>query len=217
MATPYSFKGPAASVARWKPPCRKLLPRLRWKQGETCAPLSWGRDVRGWRRPGFLAAQGQSVVLTDTRPGPEPALELDLAKDGIPGVWGGHPESLLEQCGELIISPGIPPSVPFVAAAHSRGIPVIGEVELAHRALRARKDGSRVLAVTGTNGKSTTTDLVAHLLRASGLPAVACGNLGTPLIEAVAAGAPGLDLRAGAEQLPAGDRRRPSTRRARRS
>jgi UDP-N-acetylmuramoylalanine--D-glutamate ligase len=139
----------------------------------------------------FLAAQGQPVVLTDTRPSPDPALELDLAKSGIPGVWGSHPESLLEQCGELIISPGIPPSAPFVAAAHSRGIPVIGEVELAHRALRARSDGSRVLAVTGTNGKSTTTDLVAHLLRTSGLPAVACGNLGTPVIEAVVAGVPG--------------------------
>ncbi|WP_257309390.1 UDP-N-acetylmuramoyl-L-alanine--D-glutamate ligase [Geothrix fuzhouensis] len=140
----------------------------------------------------FLAAQGRSVVLTDSRPGPESELELDLAKAGIPGVWGGHPEALLEHCGELVLSPGIPPSTPFVATAISKGIPVIGEVELAHRCLRARNDGSRVLAVTGTNGKSTTTDLVAHLLRASGLAAVACGNLGTPVIEAVVAGAPEL-------------------------
>lgn len=139
----------------------------------------------------FLVAQGRSVVLTDNRPGPEPELELDLAKAGIPGVWGGHPEALLEHCGELILSPGIPPSTPFVAEAISRGIPVIGEVELAHRTLRARYDRSCVLAVTGTNGKSTTTDLVAHLLKASGVSAVACGNLGTPVIEAVMAGAPG--------------------------
>ena len=139
----------------------------------------------------FLVSQGRPVVLTDSRPGPDAALELDLAKAGIPGVWGSHPESLLEHCGEVIVSPGIPPSLPFVTAAISRGIPVIGEVELAHRTLRARHDGSRVLAVTGTNGKSTTTDLVAHLLQTSGLPAVACGNLGTPVIEAVAAGAPG--------------------------
>lgn len=139
----------------------------------------------------FLAAQGRPVVITDTRPGPDPALELDLAKAGIPGAWGSHPEALLHQCGELIISPGIPRTAPFVAAALARKIPVIGEAELAHRVLRARADGSRVLAVTGTNGKSTTTDLGAHLLRASGLPAVACGNLGTPVIEAVAAAAPG--------------------------
>jgi len=135
----------------------------------------------------FLAAQGRPVVLTDSRADPGQALELELAKTGIPGVWGDHPEALLEGCGELIISPGIPRTAPFVAAALARGIPVIGEVELAHRQIRERNDGSRVLAVTGTNGKSTTTDLTAHLLKASGIPAVACGNLGLPVIEAVQA------------------------------
>lgn len=138
-----------------------------------------------------LAAQERPVVLTDSRPGPDPTLEEALAKAGIPGVWGSHPASLLEGCGELILSPGIPRTVPFVAEALTRGIPVIGEVELAHRELRARADGGRVLAVTGTNGKSTTTDLTAHLLRASGLAAKACGNLGTPMIEAVAGAGPG--------------------------
>jgi UDP-N-acetylmuramoylalanine--D-glutamate ligase len=133
----------------------------------------------------YLSRQGRPVVLTDSRPDPGEALELDLAQAGIPGVWGAHPSSLLDRCGELIISPGIPRSAPFVAEALDRGIPVIGEVELAHRVLRERNDGSRVLAVTGTNGKSTTTDLTAHLLRASGLQAAACGNLGTPMIEAV--------------------------------
>ena len=138
-----------------------------------------------------LAGQGRPVVLTDSRPGPDADLELDLAKAGVPGVWGSHPISLLEGCDELIVSPGIPRSAPFLAEAMARGIPVIGEVELAHRVLRARNDGSRVLAVTGTNGKSTTTDLAAHLLRTAGLPSAACGNLGTPVIEAVASGVPG--------------------------
>jgi len=139
----------------------------------------------------FLAAQGQSVVLTDRRPDPGPELELELAKAGIPGVWGDHPFALLEDCGGLVISPGIPRQAPIIAEAIARGIPVIGEVELAHRWLRERRDGSRVLAVTGTNGKSTTTDLVAHLLRASGIASAACGNLGTPMIEAVQAAAAG--------------------------
>jgi len=139
----------------------------------------------------FLAAQGRPVVLTDSRPEPDPALELELAHAGIPGVWGDHPLALLEGCGELVISPGIPRTAPFVAEALGRGIAVIGEVELAHRLIREREDGSRVLAVTGTNGKSTTTDLTAHLLRASGLPAIACGNLGMPVIEAVESAEPG--------------------------
>jgi UDP-N-acetylmuramoylalanine--D-glutamate ligase len=112
-------------------------------------------------------------------------LEIDLAKRGILGVWGDHPFALLDACDQLVISPGIPRHAPFVAEASARGIQIVGEVELAHRAVRERKDGSHILAVTGTNGKSTTTDLVAHLLKASGLPAVACGNLGTPMIEAV--------------------------------
>ncbi len=135
----------------------------------------------------FLAGQGQRVVVTDTRPEPSDALELELAKAGIAGVWGSHPLALLEDCQQLVISPGIPRTAPFVAEALRRGIAVIGEVELAHRAIRARQDGSRVLAVTGTNGKSTTTDLTAHLLRAAGISAVACGNLGTPVLEAVQA------------------------------
>lgn len=133
----------------------------------------------------FLARQGHSVVLTDRRADPGRDLELDLAKTGIPGVWGRHPLALLDGCRELVISPGIPRTEPFVSEAQARGIPVIGEVELAHRLLRERNDGARVLAVTGTNGKSTTTDLLAHLLRHSGIPALACGNLGTPVIEAV--------------------------------
>jgi UDP-N-acetylmuramoylalanine--D-glutamate ligase len=165
--------------------------RVTLETGGDMRTVVMGAGRSGVAAARFLASQGRPVVLTDSRPGPDSALELDLAKAGIPGVWGSHPESLLEHCGELIISPGIPPSTPFVTAAISKGIPVIGEVELAHRVLRARHDGSRVLAVTGTNGKSTTTDLVAHLLQTSGLPAVACGNLGTPVIEAVAAGAPG--------------------------
>lgn len=167
------------------------LPRVTLELGGDMRTVVMGAGRSGLAAAHFLASQGRPVVLTDSRPGPDPALELELARLGIPGVWGSHPESLLEHCGELIISPGIPPSAPFAAAAIARGIPVIGEVELAHRVLRDRNDGSRVLAVTGTNGKSTTTDLTAHLLKAAGLPAVACGNLGTPVIEAVAAGAPG--------------------------
>lgn len=139
----------------------------------------------------FLAARGDAVLLTDLRAEPDQDLEYALAKAGIPGVWGSHPMALLAGCDELLISPGIPLTVPFVVEAMARGIPVIGEVELAHRFLRYRRDGARVLAVTGTNGKSTTTDLTAHLLKASGLPASACGNLGTPFVEAMASATPG--------------------------
>ena len=138
----------------------------------------------------FLAAQGTPVVLTDLRPEPDADLERDLARAGIPGVWGDHPWVLLDGCTEVVASPGIPRTAPFLAEALRRGIPVVGEVEVAHRYLRST-GASRVLAVTGTNGKSTTTDLTAHLLRASGIPSVACGNLGLPFLEAVQDAVPG--------------------------
>ena len=153
--------------------------------GGTMRSVVMGAGRSGLAAACFLVRQGQSAVLTDTRPEPSATLELELAKAGIAGVWGSHPLALLENCQELVISPGIPRTAPFVAEALRRGITVIGEVELAHRAIRARQDGSRVLAVTGTNGKSTTTDLTAHLLRSAGLSAAACGNLGTPVLEAV--------------------------------
>ena len=132
-----------------------------------------------------LARAGQEVVVSDRREEPDPLIVQELSVLNVPGVWGPHPLALLEGCREIVLSPGVPPGIPFVQEAHRRGISVIGELEMAHRVLRQRADGSKILAITGTNGKSTTTDLLAHLLKAAGLPAVACGNLGTPLMAAL--------------------------------
>ncbi len=143
-----------------------------------------GAGASGRAAAHWLADQGRVVILNDARSAPEDAAEL--AKRGIQGVWGGHPLSLLDECAQVILSPGIPRTAPLVAEAARRGIEIIGEAELAHRALRAREDGSKILAITGTNGKSTTTDLVAHLLRTAGIPTAACGNLGIPFLQAVA-------------------------------
>ncbi|HJV89135.1 MAG TPA: UDP-N-acetylmuramoyl-L-alanine--D-glutamate ligase [Holophagaceae bacterium] len=152
--------------------------------------------VVGAGRSGLAAVRhlrnlGREVVLTDRMAGPGAAVETELNHLGVAGVWGDHPLSLLADCEAIVLSPGIPRSVPFIAEALRRGIPVIGEVELGHRALRGRPEGGMILAITGTNGKSTTTDLLAHLLQSAGLPAVACGNLGTPFVEAVEHALPG--------------------------
>lgn len=132
-----------------------------------------------------LARSGQSVVLSDRKADLDPDQGATLGHLGVEGVWGEHPLSLLEGCEEVVLSPGVPPGIPFVKEALARGISVVGELELAHRILRGRDPQAVILAVTGTNGKSTTTDLLAHLLSTSGLPARACGNLGTPLVEAL--------------------------------
>jgi UDP-N-acetylmuramoylalanine--D-glutamate ligase len=138
-----------------------------------------------------LVKAGREVVLTDGLAEPGKATVARLSALGVLGVWGAHPFPLLGDCDELILSPGVPPSLPFAQEAARLGIPVTGELELAHRALRERDPQAVVLAITGTNGKSTTTDLLAHLLKAGGIPAVACGNLGTPLITAMAGAEPG--------------------------
>lgn len=150
-----------------------------------------GAGKSGLAAAAHLASTGAEVVLSDRNPAPDPALVSELGALGVVGVWGAHPLVLLDDCQEVVLSPGVPPSIPFVQKAHELKIPVIGELELGHRVLRARKDGSRILAVTGTNGKSTTTDLLAHLLNTAGIPSIACGNLGTPLLAALLEAKPG--------------------------
>jgi UDP-N-acetylmuramoylalanine--D-glutamate ligase len=150
-----------------------------------------GAGRSGLAAAAHFARSGADVVLNDRALTPDPAILAELATLGVPAVWGEHPLALLDDCREVILSPGVSPGIPFVREACHRGIPVIGELELAHRVLRARQDGSRILAVTGTNGKSTTTDLLAHILKAAGIPSIACGNLGTPLLAALEGAGPG--------------------------
>jgi len=138
-----------------------------------------------------LAVVGCPAVLTDSNPNPSDDLLARLVEWGTQGVWGSHPASLLDNAVEVVLSPVVNPKIPFVQEALQRGIPVIGELELAHRVLRSKDPTAAVLAITGTNGKSTTTDLTAHLLKTGGLPAIACGNIGFPFLDAVDSAAPG--------------------------
>lgn len=97
------------------------------------------------------------------------------------------PEHLAEppEGTELVVtSPGVPPHDPLMLAAATAGIPVWGEVELAWR-MRAKEGAAPWLTVTGTNGKTTTVNMLASILRASGLRATSAGNVGTPILEAV--------------------------------
>jgi UDP-N-acetylmuramoylalanine--D-glutamate ligase len=150
-----------------------------------------GAGKSGLAAARYLANVGRPAVLTDSNPNPSPELLALLAKWEVPGVWGGHPAQLLDIANEIILSPVVSTNIQFVQEAIGRGISVVGELELAHRALRAKDPAAIVLAITGTNGKSTTTDLTAHLLKTSGLPAIACGNLGLPFLDAVCNALPG--------------------------
>ena len=129
----------------------------------------------------FCAARGARVTATEERPEREVAeAAAKLRAAGVTLEFGGHrPDTFLGK--DLIVpSPGVPNSMPVLAAARERGIPVWSELELAWRFLRGR-----LICITGSNGKTTTTSLVGHILETAGMPVQVAGNIGTPLISRV--------------------------------
>ncbi len=149
--------------------------------------------VAGFGVSGFAAADnllhlGASVVALDEKAdGNEEKAELLGVLGADIRLGAGTTETLPDDADVLVVSPGWKPSAPLIAQAHERRVPVWGEVELAWR-LRDDGPGGRPtpwLAVTGTNGKTTTVQMLDSILRAAGLRSVAVGNVGLPLVEAV--------------------------------
>lgn len=129
----------------------------------------------------FCAARGAHVTATEERP--ESQLAETAAKLRAAGVTlelGGHGSQTFVDQDLIVPSPGVSPMLPALAAARSLGIPVWSEIELAWRFLRGR-----LVCITGSNGKTTTTSLVGHILETAGLPVQVAGNIGTPLISRV--------------------------------
>lgn len=141
--------------------------------------------VIGAAKSGIAAAHlakrlGHDVFVTDQKPADKAgAIIADLDAMGIAHEFGGHTDRAFE--ADLIIaSPGVPPTNVVRAGAVDRSIELIGELEWAYRHL-----SNPIVAVTGTNGKTTTTALIAWILQQSGRKAVAAGNIGTPLSQLV--------------------------------
>jgi UDP-N-acetylmuramoylalanine--D-glutamate ligase len=129
----------------------------------------------------FLTQRGATVALNDRKPLSEwsPAA-LALKTEGVGLVEGDPPPWLLDQVDLVVISPGVPAKAIPVRYADRRGAEVIGEIELASRFLRGR-----IVAVTGTNGKTTTTSLIGEMLKDAGLKVQVGGNIGTALISMI--------------------------------
>ncbi|MEB3284185.1 MAG: UDP-N-acetylmuramoyl-L-alanine--D-glutamate ligase [Candidatus Sericytochromatia bacterium] len=125
-----------------------------------------------------LAAKGCHLILSDTRATAEIApLVADIDATDIRIEGGGHSSACLD-ADVIVISPGVPIDLPIVQAALADGVPVLGEMELAYL-LRPELP---YIAITGTNGKTTTTTLVGALLESAGIQCLVGGNIGTPLI-----------------------------------
>ena len=126
----------------------------------------------------FLVNQGARVTVTDRAP----ADTLKAPAAALVGLnvqlkLGGHDASDFETADLVVLSPGVPHTLPMLEPAWAKGTPVIGEMELAAGSIT-----EPILAVTGTNGKTTTTELVGNMLRKSGKNVFVGGNIGTPLI-----------------------------------
>ncbi len=129
----------------------------------------------------LLRHQGVAVYASDGGGGP--SLEATAAALRALGAMvevGGHDLDRIRRASTVVLSPGVPPDALPVVAARRAGVPVVAEAELG---LRALGRDVRFVAVTGTNGKTTTTTLVAHLLVTAGFRSRAAGNIGTPISE----------------------------------
>ena len=136
----------------------------------------------------FLRERGARVRVNDQRDREAlGAAATEAEALGAELVLGGHPDSAFEDLDLVVVSPGVPP-LPQLEQAEQRGVPVVSEVELASRFIDAP-----IVAITGTNGKSTVTTLIGEMSRRLGRPVFVGGNLGRPMIEAAGTDAGGAD------------------------
>jgi UDP-N-acetylmuramoylalanine--D-glutamate ligase len=129
----------------------------------------------------FCASRGAKVTASDTRSENEVGETLvSLRSAGVSLELGGHLEKTFLEQDVIIPSPGVPADAPLLKAARAKGVTIWSEVELAGRFLHGR-----LIGITGSNGKTTTTSLIEHILKNAGFSTILAGNIGTPLISHV--------------------------------
>ena len=149
--------------------------QAQWLRGEI-AVLGLARS--GTAVATLLAREGARVYASDAARSPElEAARAELERQEVDVALGTHDVARVAGSSLVVVSPGVPPDAPAIVAARKNGVEVVSEVEIALRFL----PNTKYIAITGTNGKSTTTVLAAHLLRALNVRAVAAGNIGLPL------------------------------------
>ena len=135
----------------------------------------------------FLRRRGAQVTVSDLRSAQALSKEIpSLLEAGISVEAGGHGLLTFRRQDLIVVSPGVPLSTPELVQVRTLGLPIIGELELAARFLKGD-----VLAITGSNGKTTTTTLCGEIFSAAGLKTLVAGNIGLPVIEVVDQSAPG--------------------------
>lgn len=144
--------------------------------GESVSVIGLGKS--GFESARFLAKRGVKVFASEAKSSPQ-ALQYkeELEKLGVRVEVGKHSVRSITQADRAIISPGIPPTAPIYQSIRKKKMPLWSEIELAYQFCPAP-----IIAVTGTNGKTTVTSLIARILNENQLNAVSCGNIGNPFI-----------------------------------
>src|SRR6267142_1119586 len=125
----------------------------------------------------FCATRGARVTGTDARSESEIGeAAKSLRAAGVHLELGGHNEKTFLDQDLIVASPGVPANAPLLQAARAKGVTIWSEIELADRFLKGC-----MIGITGSNGKTTTTSLIAHILKTAGIPTILAGNIGTPL------------------------------------
>lgn len=152
--------------ARWRASGRELAVVGLGKSGVSATLLLRSRDI--------------PVYASDNGSGPQfEAWAQTLRDAGAAVELGGHSLERIARAAAVVVAPGVPPEVPALQAAREAGVAIHAEVDIGFVALR----GTRCVAITGTNGKTTTTSLISHVLARAGLRAETAGNIGRPLCE----------------------------------
>ncbi len=133
----------------------------------------------------WLARQGARLRVVDSRDAPPNVERLRALVPAAEIFCGGFADAAFAGIDLIAISPGVPVRTPAVQAAVARGVKLISEIELFAWGARRYFAASKIAAITGSNGKTTTTALAAHLLNAAGMPAVACGNISPSALDAL--------------------------------
>jgi UDP-N-acetylmuramoylalanine--D-glutamate ligase len=134
----------------------------------------------------FLRALGAQVTVSDVRSAEALAKDIPaLLEEGIMVEAGGHGLLTFRRQDLIVVSPGVPYDTPELKQARAFGLPIIGELELASRFLEGQ-----IVAITGSNGKTTTTSLLGQIFADAGVPTLVGGNIGTPVIDLIAQSTP---------------------------
>ena len=135
----------------------------------------------------WLARQGARVRVADSRETPPNVEALRAVVPDVELHVGSFSATAFQGADLMAISPGVPVETPAVQAAVARGVPLVSEIELFAWGVRKFVPRSKIIAITGSNGKTTTTALTAHLLNSANVPAVACGNISPSALDALMA------------------------------